>query len=132
MSNTLEILKIPFQAWWKVQQQYLSMQDQNKKSKSVKFGVSAIVFAIFAFISIPLCALGLQAVMGSDNILFLIFGIIFFAVAIIYLPLQFVMYSIFYTIFQFKVNKNWIRWLSLAVTILALIGSVLIIAFVIQ
>jgi len=97
-------------------------EDFEKQPKSKKFGISSILYSIFAVAFAALAGYGIKLV-SSDNFYTQVAG--FFALIIGICTALFLIYkAIEYWAFQALINKNAVTWISLVFWILAIGGCV--------
>ena len=108
--------------------------DPERKDKSVYFGVRSIISSIIGAIIVVLCAFGISALMDSDSIVSIVF-IVILALCMISALFECSLRGLITMIYQLRLNKLPIGWVSLAVFIVSVVAmialSILMIAKVI-
>lgn len=97
-------------------------EDPERQPKSKRFGLSSILFSIFAVAFAALLGYGINLVTNGDFLTQVVgfFAIIFGVFSAIFLIFK----AIEYWAFQAMINKNAVTWISLVFWLLAIGGSV--------
>jgi len=98
-------------------------QDADRKEKSSFFGVQSILCSLFGMAAVILCAFGIRACMQQDSALLILFIALLVIVMLVAL-VQCTSRALVATIYQMKLNKKPIGWVSLVLWIIALVAMV--------
>lgn len=98
-------------------------EDEERREKSIYFGVISIIYSLISF---GICFLGawlFKNFLDTALVIFIIvLGIGFMLGGIILF-----IWSLVAVILQFSINKKWIGWLALLIFIAGLVGSVILV-----
>ncbi len=130
-----------FKAFWKffafwshIQTQYSKIKaDEEKAKSSSKLGTTAIILSVISAIIVVGAAFGtlkLFDYMNNSSFIIGLIGLLVCIAALLIAFVQGVLGSLFYSIYQMKLNKKPIGWISLVVwfacVILAVVGVLLV------
>ncbi|MEG1582180.1 MAG: hypothetical protein RR334_03400 [Clostridia bacterium] len=100
--------------------------DPEQRSTSTFFAKRSIIFSVVGAFLIPLLLWLLVASLDSGNVIFAIFGAVIAIVAIIAIPIPFIIQNLILIIYQLRLNKKAIGWVALGLYIIMTIAIVLI------